>query len=67
MTGETLNRDEDIDSEHAAYGISATSNTSTRPWDEQNHIIRIGFSAESLLESQIKNNPNFLRDFHSYL
>ena len=68
MTGEALEHDADTDSEYDAYGIAETpSDAPARPWDEQNHIIGIGSSAESLLANQMRNNPNFLRQFSRML
>ena len=67
MTGETLEREEDTDSEYEAYGIPATSDAPTRPWDEQNHTIGIGSSVEFLLANQMRNNHDFLRDISRLL
>ena len=67
MTGETLERDEDTDSEAEAYGIPTISNPSIRPPQDQNHIVGVGPSAGSLLGNQMKNDPRLLRDFSRQL
>ena len=62
MTGEPLEQEEDPDDEYLAYEMPATpTDTQAEPWYEKNHMIGIGAAAESLLGSQIKTNPNFLR------
>lgn len=53
MNGEMLEEEEEPDEESLAYGIPdttlfTTSDAPARPWYEQNHIIGIGSSAESL-------------------
>ena len=67
MTGETLERDEDTDSEAEAYGITTASNAPIRPSQDQNHIVGVGPSAGSLHGNQLKNSPRLLRDFSEQL
>ena len=67
MTGEPLEREEDTDSEAEAYGNAIASDAPPRPWQEQNHTIRVGSSAESLLGNQMKKNHRFLGDFAELL
>ena len=67
MTGETLERDEDTDSDAEPYGNSTTINAPIRPPQDQIHIVGVGPSTGSLLSNQMKNNPRLLRDFAELL
>ena len=63
MTGETLERYCDTNSEAEAYGHFTAPDTPIPPPQDQNHIVGVGPSAGSLLGHQMKNNPRLLRDF----
>ena len=63
MTGETLERECDTDSEAEAYGHFTAPDTPIPPPQDQNHIVGVGPSAGSLLGHQMKNNPRLIRDF----
>ena len=67
MTGETLERDEDTDSDAEPYGNPTAFNAPIWPPQDQNHNVGVGSSAGSLLGNQMKNNSRLLRDFSEQL
>lgn len=66
-TGDSLEQDEDTDSDAEAYGNPTASDAPIGPPQDQNHIVGVGSSVESLLGDQMKNNSRFRRDISELL